>query len=215
MADNPQQVDRLKRLESMQYEWNKYAQSMIDLQRSSGDYRGAVQAGRGKSLTDAIRNEYTDAVAMEQAFRVTRNADVTRTTIISVTLYLAFVLGLSGFLAYIGRKNLIALSESYSANLASQQKIARRLEQQAWLRNGQTELAEQVLGQLTLNMLGRNILQFFAQYMGSAVAALYVREEHGGLKRVATYGFSREQEQKSRRSIATRASSGRPPSLIA
>ncbi|KQM50597.1 two-component system sensor histidine kinase/response regulator [Pseudomonas sp. Leaf15] len=196
VADNPQQVDRLKRLESMQYEWNKYAQSMIDLQRNSGDYRGAVKAGRGKSLTDAIRNEYADAVAMEQAFRVSRNADVTRTTIISVTLYLAFVLGLSGFLAYIGRKNLVALSESYSANLASQQKIARRLEQQAWLRNGQTELAEQVLGQLTLNMLGRNILQFFAQYMGSAVAALYVREEHGSLKRVATYGFSREQEQK-------------------
>lgn len=104
VADNPQQVDRLKRLESMQYEWNKYAQSMIDLQRSSGDYRAAVKAGRGKSLTDAIRNEYADAVAMEQAFRVSRNADVTRTTIISVTLYLAFVLGLSGFLAYIGRK---------------------------------------------------------------------------------------------------------------
>ncbi|SDX88254.1 response regulator [Pseudomonas salomonii] len=196
VADNPQQVDRLKRLESMQYEWNKYAQSMIDLQRNGGDYRGAVKAGRGKSLTDAIRNEYVDAVAMEQAFRFSRNADVTRTTIISVTLYLVFVLGLSGFLAYIGRRNLVVLSDSYSANLASQQKIARRLEQQAWLRNGQTELAEQVLGQLTLNMLGRNILQFFAQYMGSAVAALYVREEHGGLKRVATYGFSREQEQK-------------------
>ncbi|WP_338514835.1 response regulator [Pseudomonas poae] len=195
VADNPQQVDRLKRLEAMQGEWNKYAQSMIDLQRNSGDYRSAVKAGRGKGLTDAIRQEYADAVAMEQQFRIARNKDVTRTTIVSVVLYLAFVLGLSGFLAYIGRRNLVALSDSYSANLASQQKIARRLEQQAWLRNGQTELAEQVLGQLTLNMLGRNILQFFAQYMGSAVAALYVRQEHGGLKRVATYGFSREQEQ--------------------
>ncbi|MGL6093380.1 MAG: CHASE3 domain-containing protein, partial [Pseudomonas paracarnis] len=195
VADNPQQVDRLKRLETLQTEWNTYAQSMIELQRNSGDYRGAVKAGRGKRLTDEIRKEYEDAVAMEQQFRITRNAEVTRTTVISVTLYLVFVLGLSGFLAYIGRKNLISLSKSYSANLASQQKIARRLEQTAWLRNGQTELAEQVLGQLTLNMLGRNILQFFAQYMGSAVAALYVREEHGGLKRVATYGFSREQEQ--------------------
>lgn len=195
VADNPQQVDRLKRLESLQAEWNKYAQSMIDLQRQSGDYRAAVKAGRGKGLTDAIRQEYADAVAMEQSFRIARNQDVTRTTVISVTLYLVFVLGLSGVLAYIGRKNLLALSESYSANLASQQKIARRLEQQAWLRNGQTELAEQVLGQLTLNMLGRNILQFFAQYMGSAVSALYVREEHGGLRRVASYGFSRDQEQ--------------------
>ncbi|ANF86375.1 chemotaxis protein CheY [Pseudomonas antarctica] len=195
VADNPQQVDRLKRLESMQAEWNKYAQSMIDLQRQSGDYRGAVKSGRGKSLTDAIRQEYADAVDMEQQFRVTRNADVTRTTVVSVSLYLAFVLGLSGFLAYSGRKNLVSLSDSYSANLASQQKIARRLEQQAWLRNGQTELAEQVLGQLSVNLLGRNILHFFAQYMGSVVAALYVREEHGGLRRVATYGFSREQEQ--------------------
>ncbi|MCT4497948.1 response regulator [Pseudomonas sivasensis] len=195
VADNPQQVDRLKRLEAMQDEWNKYAQSMIDMQRQSGDYRGAVKAGRGKRLTDEIRKEYDDAVAMEQQLRLTRNEDVTRTTVISVTLYLVFVLGLSGFLAYIGRKNLLSLSESYAATLASQQKIARRLEQQAWLRNGQTELAEQVLGQLSLNMLGRNILQFFAQYMGSAVAALYVREEHGGLKRAATYGFSRDQEQ--------------------
>ncbi|MBA2923798.1 response regulator [Pseudomonas sp. P7] len=195
VADNPQQVDRLKRLEAMQDEWNKYAQSMIDMQRQSGDYRGAVKAGRGKRLTDEIRKEYDDAVAMEQQLRLTRNEDVTRTTVISVTLYLVFVLGLSGFLAYIGRKNLLSLSESYAATLASQQKIARRLEQQAWLRNGQTELAEQVLGQLSLNMLGRNILQFFAQYMGSAVAALYVREGHGGLKRAATYGFSRDQEQ--------------------
>ncbi|MCP1511195.1 response regulator [Pseudomonas rhodesiae] len=195
VADNPQQVDRLKRLEALQLEWNKYAQSMIDMQRQSGDYRSAVKAGRGKRLTDEIRKEYDDAVAMEQQFRIARNADVTRTTVASVGLYLVFVLGLSAFLAYIGRKNLLSLSVSYSANLASQQKIARRLEQQAWLRNGQTELAEQVLGQLTLNMLGRNILQFFAQYMGSAVGALYVREEHGGLKRIATYGFSREQEQ--------------------
>lgn len=104
VADNPQQVDRLKRLESMQAEWNKYAQSMVDLQRQSGDYRGAVKSGRGKSLTDAIRQEYANAVDMEQQFRVARNADVTRTTVVSVTLYLIFVLGLSGFLAYSGRK---------------------------------------------------------------------------------------------------------------
>ncbi|MCF4991315.1 GAF domain-containing protein, partial [Pseudomonas gessardii] len=194
VADNPQQVDRLKRLESLQLEWNTYAQSMIDLQRSNGDYRGAVKAGRGKRLTDEIRKEFDQAIAMEQQFRLERNEDVTRTTVLSVTLYLLFVLGLSGFLAYAGRKNLLVLSDSYSANLASQMKIAKRLEQQAWLRNGQTELAEQVLGQLTLNLLGRNILQFCAQYMGSVVAALYVREEHGGLKRVAAYGFSREQE---------------------
>lgn len=195
VKDNPQQVDRLKRLEALQTEWNNFAQSMIELRRQNGDYRGAVQAGRGKRLTDEIRKEYDDAVVMEQQLRLERNENVSRTTIFSVILYLLFVVGISGLLAYIGRRDLLALSKSYSDNLEAQDQSARRLEQQAWLRNGQTELAEQMLGQLSLNLLGRNILQFCAQYLGTPVAALYVREDHGGLKRVASYGFSREQEQ--------------------
>jgi CHASE3 domain sensor protein len=195
VTDNPQQVDRLKRLEALQVEWNNYAQSMIQLRRQNGDYQGAVQAGRGKRLTDEMRKEYDETVATEQQLRVSRNQDVSQTTILSVTLYLVFVLSFSALLAYIGRRDLLAISSSYKENLESNQKIAERLERQAWLRNGQTELAEQVLGQLTLNVLGRNILQFCAQYLGTAVAAMYVREEHGGLRRVATYGFSREQEE--------------------
>ncbi|MCH4876388.1 response regulator [Pseudomonas sp. TMW22090] len=195
-SDNPVQTDRLRRLEALQGEWASYAQSMIDLQRSSGDYRGAVKAGRGKRLTDEIRKQFEDVIEMEQQLRASRNEDVRRTTIWSIALYLLFVAGISALLAYIGRRDLLNLSQNYAANLAAQQSSANRLEQQAWLRNGQTELAEQVLGQLSLNVLGRNILQFCAQYLGSAVAAIYVREEHGGLKRIASYGFSREQEER-------------------
>ncbi|WP_454876334.1 response regulator [Pseudomonas farris] len=193
-TDNPVQTDRLRRLQALQTEWANYAQSMIDLQRASGDYRGAVKAGRGKRLTDEIRKQFEDVIDLEQQLRATRNEEVRQTTIWSIAFYLLFVAGISGLLAYIGRRDLLKLSQSYSANLAGQQASARRLEQQAWLRNGQTELAEQVLGQLSLNLLGRNILQFCAQYLGTAVAAIYVREDHGGLKRIASYGFSREQE---------------------
>ena len=194
VSDNPQQLDRLKRLEALQEDWSVYAQSMIDMRRQDGDYRAAVQAGRGKRLTDEIRKEFDDFIAMEQQLRVNRNEEVSRTTIICIALYLVFVLGLSTFLAYVGRRDLLELSTSYRESLESKLKSSQRLERQAWLRNGQTELAEQVLGRLTLNMLGRNILQFCAQYLGAAVAAVYVREDHGGLKRVASYGFSREQE---------------------
>ena len=194
-ADNPAQTDRLRRLQALQTEWATYAQSMIDLQRASGDYKSAVKAGKGKRLTDEIRKQFEDVIETEQLLRASRNEDVRRTTIWSISLYLLFVAGISGLLAYVGRRDLVNLSQSYGATLAAQEASAKRLEQQAWLRNGQTQLAEQVLGQLTVNLLGRNILQFCAQYLGSAVAALYVREEHGGLKRVATYGFSREQEQ--------------------
>lgn len=193
-ADNPVQTDRLHQIQALQNEWGAYAQTMIDLQRSSGDYRGAVKAGRGKRLTDEVRKQFDDVVATEQQLRASRNADVRSTTIWSITLYLLFIGAISALLAYIGRRDLVGLSQNYAANLAAQEASAQRLAKQAWLRTGQTELAGQVLGQLSLNLLGRNILQFCAQYLGSAVAAIYVREEHGGLKRVATYGFSREQE---------------------
>jgi len=194
VGDNPRQIDRLKRLHALQAQWNKFAQELIELRRQGGDYRAVVQAGRGKRLNDEIRNTYDDAVAAEQQLREDRSDDVSRTTIWSVALYLLFVLGISGGLAYIGRRDLLDLSGRYSDMLETERTSALRLEQQVWLRNGQTELAEQVLGQPTLNLLGRHILQFCAQYLGCVVAAIYVREEHGGLRRVASYGFSREQE---------------------
>ncbi|WP_109511578.1 response regulator [Pseudomonas ovata] len=195
VADNPTQQDRIRRLSTLQAEWDNFAQQMINLRRDNGDYLTPTASGRGKRITDQMRTEYDLAVSMEQQLRLNRNADVTRTTVLSVTLYLIFVLSVSGALAWVGRRDLLSLSTTYDANLKLQQVNAERLEKVAWLRNGQSALAEQVLGQLTLNLVGRNVLQFFAQYLGAVVAAVYVRQEHGGLVRVASYGFSREQEQ--------------------
>ncbi|WP_024646933.1 response regulator [Pseudomonas syringae] len=195
VEDNPTQQDRFRRLSTMQQEWNAFAQQMIDLRRNNGDFLAPVLAGRGKRITDQIRTEYEQAVEMEQQLRLTRNAEVTRSTVISVSLYLIFVVIVSGILAYIGRRDLMSLSGTYSENIRLQEINAERLQKVAWLRNGQSELAEQVLGQLTLNMLGSHILQFLTRYLGASVGAVYIRQEHGGLSRVASYGFSREQEQ--------------------
>ncbi|MCV4340989.1 response regulator [Pseudomonas capsici] len=195
VVDNPTQVDRFRRLSTLQEEWGHFAQEMIEMRRQNGDFVLATRAGRGKRITDEIRTEYDQVVSMEQQLRLARNADVTRTTIACVVLYMIFVLAVSGILAYFGRRDLLSLSTTYSSNLNQLEDNAERLQKVAWLRNGQSELAEQVLGQLTLNTLGQHILQFFAQYLGAVVAAVYVRQEHGGLLRVASYGFSREHEE--------------------
>jgi CheY-like chemotaxis protein/signal transduction histidine kinase len=194
VADNPDQVDRFKRLAAMQESWNQFAQDMISLRRNNGDYATPILNRRGKRLTDEIRDQYDQAANIEHQLRLTRNTEVTHTTIISVSLYIAFILIVSGILAWVGRRDMTTLSSTYAANLKAQQEDAERLAHVAWLRNGQSELAEQVIGQLTLNLLGRNVLQFFAHYLSTVVAAVYVRQEHGGLVRVASYGFSRQQE---------------------
>ena len=194
VKDNPQQVDRLDRIKALQQDWNAFASEMISLRRQVADYSEPIRSGRGKRITDEIRKEFDAFIGMEQQLRLARSEEVSSLTVMAISVYLIFIILLSALLAFLGRRDLLALSANYTSNLQAQQRSTQRLEQQAWLRTGQTKLAEAVLGQLTLPMLGDNILRFFSHYLGSVVAALYVRDEHGGLRRVATYGFSAEQQ---------------------
>ncbi|MEE1903688.1 response regulator [Pseudomonas inefficax] len=194
VEDNPQQVERIDRLIALQQAWNTFGSEMINLRRSQGDYRALIGNGRGKRLTDEIRKEFDNLIASEQQLRMARNERVNSVTVTVMSSFVLFIVGLSALLAYLGRRDLLALSGSYDENFKAQQRAAERLEHQAWLRNGQTQLAEQVLGQLTLPMLGDNILRFFGGYLGSVVGALYVRDEHGRLVRVASYGLDAEEQ---------------------
>ncbi|TLP64830.1 MULTISPECIES: response regulator [Pseudomonas] len=194
VIDNPTQVDRIDRLIALQRAWNDFGSEMIQQRRSHGDYQASIGNGRGKRITDEIRKEFEGFIGTEQQLRMARNQTVSTVTVTAITAFVLFIVALSALLAYLGRRDLLALSNSYVENLQGQQRAAERLQHQAWLRTGQTQLAEQVLGQLTLPMLGDNILRFFATYLGSVVGAVYVRDDHGQLIRVASYGLDAEHQ---------------------
>ncbi|MGB9089463.1 MAG: response regulator [Pseudomonas farsensis] len=194
VIDNPQQVDRIDRLVALQRAWNEFGSEMIAQRRTNGDYQASIGNGRGKRITDEIRKEFDGLIDTEQQLRMSRNQTVNNVTVTAMTGFVLFIVTLSALLAYLGRRDLLALSDSYVANMQAQQRAAERLEHQAWLRAGQTQLAEQVLGQQTLPLLGESVLRFFASYLGSVVGALYVRDDHGKLVRVASYGLDPEQQ---------------------
>ncbi|MDF0732019.1 response regulator [Pseudomonas entomophila] len=199
VADNPQQVDRVGRIIALQRAWNDFGSEIIKMRREQGDFRGAIGGGRGKRITDEIRKEFDGFIAAEQQLRMARNEKVNSVTVTAISAFVLFIVALSALLAYLGRRDLLALSDSYVSNLQGQQRATERLEHQAWLRNGQTQLSQQVLGQLTLPMLGDNVLRFFASYLGSVVGAFYVRDEQGRLLRVASYGLDAEQQAQEQR----------------
>ena len=194
VADNPLQVERLRSIAALQDEWTAFAQGAIAAKRDGGNFLDPVRDGRGKQLTDAIRDEYGAFIAMEQRLREERNNAASNTAIITIALFLLFTLLFSGGLAIFGRRELLRLTGTYGAILKKQEEHNERMQAQAWLRNGQNLLAERLIGQQALPVLGRNTLEFLASHLDAAVGALYVREEHGNLRRVATYGFSREHE---------------------
>ena len=190
VIDNPAQVNRLSRVKGLSQQWNAFAQEVIGLKRRNQDYVQPVVAGRGKGLNDEIRQELGVFILTEQRLRQERNLEARSTTLWSIAAYLIFTLGVSGILAFMGRRQLMSLSDSHAKALQRQIEHAEELLQQAWLRNGQTRLAEQLLGQHGLERLGHSALAFLTSYLDAPVAAFYVREDDGGLKRVAAHGFT-------------------------
>ncbi|MGF6346625.1 response regulator [Variovorax sp. W2I14] len=194
VSDNPQQVERVDRIASLQDAWNEFARDMIAIRRAGGDVQAAIRLGRGKRLTDDMRAEYTAFMDTEQTLRFQRNNDANRTSWWTVGLFLLFTLTLTGLISFFGRRQLVRLSDSYDVVLKEQAEHTQRLSEEAWLRGAQTELVGELVGELSAPDMGRKILAFFSRHLGSSVGAMYVRERHGPLRRAASYGFSADAE---------------------
>ncbi|MET0319774.1 MAG: response regulator [Duganella sp.] len=192
VEDNPAQVDRLRTIQAQHLGWDKYAKEMIALRAANGDVTGPVKTGRGKTQFDEIRRLLDAFIGTEMRMRQERNDTARTVTIVVAVLYLLLTLGVGGALAWFGRRELLALSKVYNSVLLQHTEHADLLQQQAWLRTGQSELAQQGIGQLALPQLSAALLQFLARYMDVVVGALYLRAPDGSFHRVASYGFSAE-----------------------
>ncbi|MGF6289521.1 signal transduction histidine kinase/CheY-like chemotaxis protein/CHASE3 domain sensor protein [Paraburkholderia youngii] len=196
VADNPLQIARLKQIEALQQRWTRFAEEIIDARRRNLDYESAIAARRGKVEFDEMRREFGDFLDVQLRLRQQRAEATRNVTATLVGLFLLFSLGVSGLLAWRGRRELLDLSQTYDHVLRQQAEQTTLLEQQVWLRSGQRLLADKVVGQTSAPLVGRAMLEFLAQYLDAVVAALYVRDRQSGtLRRIAAYGYSRDSEQ--------------------
>ncbi|MCX7291339.1 MAG: CHASE3 domain-containing protein, partial [Janthinobacterium sp.] len=192
ISDSPIQVDRLRRIRALQGQWMEYAEAVIAQRRSNQEFLARVRQGEGKLEFDEIRREFLTFLSMEQRLRQERADTAESRTMLAVVVFLVLSLGLSGLLAYLGRRELLRLSDIYNDALEQRGKDNDVLQEQAWLRTGQTELAAHTSGQLGLPQLGRHVLDFLAHRLEVAVATLYVVDDDGSLRRTAVYGFNEQ-----------------------
>jgi CheY-like chemotaxis protein/signal transduction histidine kinase len=196
---SPVQLGRLDVIRAQQLQWDQFAQEMIRLRAANGDVTGPVKTGRGKTQFDEIRRQIDAFIAMEQRMRQGRSDSARSVTTWVAATYLLLTLGVGGVLAWFGRRDLMGLSRVYDMALSEHTTHAETLARQAWLRTGQSELAQQGIGQLALPQLSAALLQFMARYMDVVVGALYLRADDGSFQRVASYGFSDEWARREQR----------------
>lgn len=192
VADNKVQLERLKRLEAMHEEWLAYAETAIGLKRSNGDYIQLMRS-RGQQEFNEIRQELSDFQELENRLLIDRRDNARMVTIVSIITYLIVMALVTGLLSFLGRRELVKLSTTYSDSLEERQRHSQILEVQAWQRRGQAGLAEQTIGQSSITALGQTTLDFIVNYIGASAAAFYMRQAGTpGLQRIAGYGFSKD-----------------------
>ncbi|EKS70521.1 MULTISPECIES: response regulator [Caballeronia] len=189
VSDNAPQVDRLIRIRALQTQWDKVADELIDARRRAQDSVPLVRAGRGSAERAETERELFAFLNIEQALRLQRVESAKQLTTITVVVFLILSLALSVILAIFGRRELMQLSSAFGAAIGEQERQTRALQEQAWLREGQTRLAERVIGRQSLDQLCQTILDFLADYLKISMGAFYVLEADGALKRTASFGF--------------------------
>ncbi len=191
VADNPAQVDRVKRIRAAQLQWKAFASEMIERRRRNDPaYIDVVRTGRGRILTDEIRRTFEDFLDIERRLLRERNDKARSVTTWSVVSFLLLSLLVGAFLALFGRRQLVTLSNSYQETLEHEAEHNAQLRHQDWLRSGQTELATLSAGIHSLEPLAETVLGHLTRYLDGAVAAMYVYGEDGVLRRIGAYGFA-------------------------
>jgi signal transduction histidine kinase/CheY-like chemotaxis protein/CHASE3 domain sensor protein len=194
VKDNPPQIDRLRRIQAFQRQWDRTAQDVIEARRKGLPFDEMFRTGGGRQVFDEMRKEYQTFIDVERTLLTRRSETAHSATAITVILYVALLLLMSGAIAVTSRRQTVTLSETYGDALRQHVESSAVLQQQAWLREGQAQLAEQLVGRQALQVLGRSVLDFMARYLDAEVAALYVRQEGDRLHRVAAHGFDAEAE---------------------
>jgi CheY-like chemotaxis protein/CHASE3 domain sensor protein len=194
VAEQPDQLRRIDAIEAVADRWTVYAKALITARGSGGDVSGAVRSGVGKKLMDDLRVEITVFLDSEEQIKAQRYRDAKNMVYVLVSAFLLFSIAVAALLAWWGRRDLLYLANVYDGVLRQQAEHAERLQRQAWLRDGQTQFADSLVGQLSLPAVCSSALNFLCRYLGAAVGAVYVLEPENVLRRTASYAFSPDAE---------------------
>jgi signal transduction histidine kinase/DNA-binding response OmpR family regulator len=196
VVDQPEQLLRLDAIEDWVTQWSAYSRNVISVRASGGDASGSVRSGTGKKLMDELRGEITAFLDDEERIKAQRYKDAKSMVYMLVGSFLLFSAAVAILLGYWGRRDLVQLAEIYDSVLRQQADHAEELQRQAWLREGQTQFADHIAGQLSLPAVCGSLLHFICRYLGAAVGAVYVMEKESVLRRAASYAFSADAEQR-------------------
>ena len=174
--DNAQQQQRLDSFELLFADKMTELNETIELRRQGKAQEAVaiVATDRGKATMDSIRTVLSD-FGRDERDRLSQRQDEWQAAIdFSVVVVGGGAVVLLVLITIAG----VTTSREYRAR-----EIA------GWLRNGQMGLSLALQGQLKLEKLGENALQFLSSYLDAQAGAVYIAQDDGSFRRYAGYAL--------------------------
>ncbi len=182
-ADSGDHLARIERIASTYENWRGFAMEAIGERSQLGKpYLGNFP--KRKEQMDRLREDLREARVVSERQRDLRNESAAARTRITVLVIVLISAIFGGLIAYLGRRQLMTLSQRFESTLKEQNEQAEELTRQAWIREGQMQLVAKLRGELAPSRIAREILHFVSEYLGAKVGAVFVPGENGVLNRM-------------------------------
>jgi PAS domain S-box-containing protein len=139
VSDNPDQVRKVESIRAKEAKWLKYANEVIALRKTQGEYIGRIKSGEGKQIMDSIRADFTSFIDTEETLRNVRTVATKSATNFAVISGLAAGLLVGFILAVFVRRQVVGVSELFGQALENEK------QQSEWLGTTLTSIGDAVI----------------------------------------------------------------------
>jgi len=179
VADNKVQAERVKRALHLYERWNELALKAVAPGANLADFRGTATLRERRIVSDALRGTLTEMLKVEAQLRQDRSAKAEANSGAMFIALLALVLLLAAVIAFVSRRQVAAVGDTYASALESELQQRERLEAESWARTAQLKLSDTVQGDMPIERLATKALEQLVQQMEADVAAAYVADPEG------------------------------------
>lgn len=188
-SDNSIQVARMGAIRMRYTRWLAFSEEVISLSEKNRNMAGLIATGRGKVLMDDLRDQFELFLQVEENLRNERRVSVEQSVRSTLMLIVFISLICAAVVAFMARRQMKTLAQSYENSLNLQQKQNSQLLRQQWLREGEATLTGRMVGEKNLDQLSQDILNYIVEYLGAAVGSMYVINDEKVFQRQASFAF--------------------------
>jgi signal transduction histidine kinase/DNA-binding response OmpR family regulator/CHASE3 domain sensor protein len=176
VGDNPAQQARFAEARRRYEDWFDLMRSIV----SSSDLETPKtfdQMRERKDHMDAVREAMATAVDVEEGLRKARFTASAQSTERAKQVFVFLLVAVAGLLAFLSRSHLSSIARTFSAALEAEKETRRAMEDEAWIRTGQAELAAALQGEKTTANVGVDALQTLARYTQADIGAFFIKKD--------------------------------------